>query len=82
MAHKTIPSGAMEYIRWYYHVPAKRGVRVRYDGVVYRITSATRTALLRCVEEGGEARISLHPTAGVEYLTETCPECRGSGVIE
>jgi hypothetical protein len=69
MANKTIPSGAMEYIRWYYRVPAKRGMRVRYDGVTYRSTSATRTALLRCVGVDSGERISLHPTAGVEYLT-------------
>ena len=82
MAHLNIPSGGLPYVRWAYNVPAKRGMRVRYRDGIYRITSALG-ANLRCVGVEDGERLIVHPKDdNLSFLTETCPECRGSGVIE
>jgi hypothetical protein len=55
----------MEYVRRFYGVPAKRGGRIRFDGVEGTITSATHH--LRARMDDGR-RVILHPTWRVEYL--------------
>jgi hypothetical protein len=56
---------SMEYVRRFYGVPAKRGGRIRFDGVEGTITSATHH--LRARMDDGR-RVILHPTWRVEYL--------------
>lgn len=67
--------GAMSlaYIRTAYHVPAKRGTHIRFEGVLAVITSANGPHLrVRLLEESkwGPAGhfLKLHPTWHVEYL--------------
>ena len=56
---------SMEWIRRNYHVPAKRGGRVRFFGVEGTIIKATHYLYVR-MDDG--RRILLHPTWKVEYL--------------
>lgn len=57
---------SMSYIRNHYKVPAKRGLRVRFQGRSGVITG-TVDAHLRVRMDDGE-RVTLHPTWQVEYL--------------
>ena len=62
----------MEWIRKYYHVPAKRGAKIRFtdsNGAVWtgRITSAL-SGYIRVQFEGWKRRALLHPGWNVEYL--------------
>lgn len=56
---------SMEWIRRNYGVPAKRGGRVRFFGMLGTITSASHH--LRVHLDDGR-RVLLHPTWRVEYL--------------
>lgn len=60
---------SMEYIRKTYHVPARRGARVRFQGRrVGRILSA-RGHHLRVLWDGLPRRKAfIHPTWAIEYL--------------
>ncbi len=55
----------MSYIRNHYKVPAKRGMRIRFQGREGVITGSA--AYLRVRMDDGE-RVHLHPTWQVEYL--------------
>lgn len=56
----------MTYVRETYAVPAKRGGRVRVDGRIGTITSATHHIRVRF--DGEKFSRSCHPTWRVEYL--------------
>ena len=73
----------IRYVRERYHVPAKRGMRVRSDRgahLVGRILSA-KDGKLHVETDDGE-QVWLHPTDRVTYLTDDCPVCRGKGTID
>jgi hypothetical protein len=59
---------SMDYVRNYYHVPAKRGGRIRfdYDGKKGTITRATAHIWVRF--DGCKWSVPLHPTWMVTYL--------------
>lgn len=64
---------SMAYIRKWYGVPAKRGMRVRYNGEgklkaeLGTITSACNLRL-RIRLDGHKRSYIFHPTYGLEYL--------------
>jgi hypothetical protein len=61
--------GDMEYIRNYYGVPARRGVRIVFDGKEAVIVGASGPHLK--VKIDGEKRaVPIHPTWKVEYLSD------------
>ena len=55
----------MAWVREHYGVPARRGGRIRFDGVCGTILSATHHLRVR-LDDG--RRVMLHPTWHVEYL--------------
>lgn len=57
---------SMDYIRRYYKVPAKRGMRIKFCGQPAVITSTTR-AYLRIRVDGDDFSIVVHPTWEIEY---------------
>ncbi|MEV0367544.1 hypothetical protein [Nocardia fusca] len=63
---------SMQYVRWYYGVPAKRGGRVRYTGEgeprLGTITSADHRLRIRL--DGEKHTRIFHPTWELEYLPE------------
>lgn len=63
----------MEYIRKTYHVPAKRGGRVRYTGgptpIDGTITSASGP-YIRVRLDDRKMTVRLHPTWEVQYIAE------------
>jgi hypothetical protein len=59
-------NGAMKSIREMYHVPAKRGGRVIFDGRPGVITGTIHAHLRVRLDDG--QRVILHPTWRVEYL--------------
>lgn len=65
----------MAYIRKKYGVPAKRGMRVRYTGASVIPVEGTITSsraghiVVRFDRWPFPARVALHPTWMVEYLT-------------
>lgn len=67
---------SMQYIRDTYHVPARRGGRVRFDGHIWRIASATSAHLrvwrfeMLSIGEANYFEAIIHPTWRVEYLPE------------
>lgn len=64
---------SMQSIRDYYQVPAKRGMRVIFDGQPGVITSADRSTMhLRVMLDDTKHSVRVHPTWHMEYLpTET-----------
>ena len=60
---------SMEYIRKYYQVPVKRGMKVIADGELGNITSA-RGAYLRIRLEGEKRPSIYHPTWEIQYITK------------
>lgn len=66
----------MEYIRNYYGVPLRRGLRVRVNGKLGVITGASSAqAHVNVRFDGQKHSIPCHPTWRFEYLV-TCPHCR------
>jgi hypothetical protein len=63
------PGGRLsfEYVRRYYHVPAKRGGRVLFRGKPARITSGNGH-YIRIRMDGERRSIIVHPTWEMEYL--------------
>lgn len=61
---------SMQYIRDYYRVPVKRGIRVCVNGKPGRITSA-RGAHIMVRFDDKKYSIPCHPTWCVEYNPET-----------
>lgn len=59
---------SMKYIRETYGVPAKRGARLLYLGVMHRVCSA-QGHYLRTETFGGE-RYLIHPTWQAEWLPD------------
>ena len=59
----------MEYIRKYYQVPVKRGMKVIANGKSGEITSA-RGAYLKIRIEGEKKPIIYHPTWEIQYITD------------
>lgn len=62
----------MAYIRSAYHVPAKRGVRVRLlppavNAIAHGVITSARGAYLRVRMDDGR-RLVVHPTWCIEYL--------------
>ncbi len=57
---------SMEYIRRYYKVPAKRGMRITFCGHPATITSTTGP-YLRIRIDGDERTSVVHPTWRIEY---------------
>lgn len=58
----------MRRIRDYYRVPAKRGMRVVFDGKPGLITSACRTSMhLFFRADGAKRSVRIHPTWHVDY---------------
>ena len=64
---------SMEYIRKTYLVPAKRGMRVVYEGKEGVITGSYQ-GRIRIRMDGYKKSFNLHPTDGIEYLTEAVKE--------
>lgn len=58
---------ALEYIRRYYRVPAKKGAKITYQGNPGVIRGGTGSYLLVRME-GDKANIKCHPTWEIEYL--------------
>jgi hypothetical protein len=57
----------MADIRKYYGVPAKRGAKIKFQGIECKILSA-RGPYLRV--KGPSKRFNIHPTWQVEYMQE------------
>ena len=58
----------MERIRQFYGVPAKRGMRIEFQGVPYIITGTTSGQMyLRIRPIAGGKPFSVHPTWEMEY---------------
>lgn len=61
----------MKYIRDYYGVPAKRGMRVAYTDSLRRVVgtiTGSRNGYLRIRIDGNKRVEFYHPTFGIEYL--------------
>jgi hypothetical protein len=58
---------SFEYIRKYYGVPAKRGMKVIADGDLVEITGA-KGAYLRIRLNGEKNSRTYHPTWEIQYL--------------
>ena len=58
---------SLEWVRSRYGVPARRGVRVIFDGRPGRITSA-RGGHLRILLDGSKHPVPVHPRWRVTYL--------------
>lgn len=56
----------MKEIRKYYNVPAKRGMKVKYDGKAGVIKSS-RGSFLRILLDGENVIKTYHPTYLIEY---------------
>jgi hypothetical protein len=64
-------SGQMESLRRYYGVPAKRGQRILFTGLKYRITGeivSARDHKLWIRTDDGRRFGPLHPTWEIEYV--------------
>jgi hypothetical protein len=59
---------SFDYVRRYYKVPAKRGLRVTVDGKAGRITSG-RGAHIMVRFDGASHSLPCHPTWRVTYHT-------------
>jgi len=58
---------SMEFVRNHYKVPAKRGGRVKYDGRLGTIKSATYQ--IKVQFDGSKGTFPIHPThENLEYL--------------
>lgn len=68
MSVKNFGRSQFDYIRAYYGVPAKRGMRVRVNGQTGKILSARYGQLKVRFDIGNVAYC--HPTWRIEYLTE------------
>lgn len=60
--------GAMEYVRGYYGVPARRGGRIRFQGRETGTIRSADGAYLRVQFDARKRVALLHPTWEVEYL--------------
>jgi hypothetical protein len=60
---------SFDYVRRYYGVPAKRGMRVTVNGLPGRITSAAGQ-YIRVLFDGDTQSSLCHPTWRVEYHVE------------
>jgi hypothetical protein len=58
---------SFDYIRRTYKVPAKRGARVRFNGLPGRIVGS-KSSHLRVRIDGSNRPITVHPTWEMEYL--------------
>jgi len=63
--------GGIEHIRKTYGVPAKRGGRLRFEGRIEGKIVGARYGRLRVRFPDFTRIVILHPTWGIEYLTET-----------
>jgi hypothetical protein len=63
--------GGIEHIRKTYGVPAKRGGRIRFEGRIDGKIVDARYGRLRVKFPYFTRIVILHPTRGIEYLTET-----------
>lgn len=63
----------MKYIRDTYHVPAKRGMMVCWDGYMGKITSADGALRVKliCRSKFGNRHLRLHPTSDVAYFVDS-----------
>lgn len=67
---------SLDYIRKYYHVPAKRGGKVEFQGVVYKILGAIGQYLkAKKVDDDMRGFTILHPTWEMKYLVTTDKKC-------
>lgn len=64
-----------EYVRSRYHVPAKRGMRVRVQGREGTITRLTHYIWVRF--DGAKHSDPCHPTWEVEYMEQLTQTHRG-----
>lgn len=62
-------SGSLDYVRSYYGVPAKRGMRVEVDGKPGRITGGDGQ-YLRVRFDGDKRSVRCHPLWRVHYFIE------------
>lgn len=60
---------SLDYVRWKYGVPAKRGMRVRADGKLGTITNGDGQ-YIRVRIDGEKQSGSWHPTWNMEYEPE------------
>lgn len=58
----------LRYIRDTYGVPAKRGARVKYSGLVYGTITSVCGARIRIRLDGDTFSLPFHPTYSLEYL--------------
>lgn len=64
---------SLEYIRRYYDVPAKRGVRVQFNGYgcpLQGVIVGSSDTSLQVRWDNGTKVVCLHPTWMVEYLDD------------
>lgn len=59
---------SLKYIRDYYKVPAKRGMRVTVDGKPGVITASARGPYIMVRFDGDKFSRAAHPTWRVEYI--------------
>ena len=64
---------SFDYVRRYYGVPAKRGMRVTVDGRPGRITSGNGH-YIRVLFDDYRHPLNVHPTWRVVYETDTGPQ--------
>jgi hypothetical protein len=61
-------AGSAAYVRNYYRVPAKRGMRIVFDGTPAVITGFSNSRLL--IRRAGDRRpVPVHPTWRIDYPT-------------